>query len=371
MDCNGYCWRFDFNGLTPRRPSTLSRVTLALLLCLAVVGLVGCGGGPHVRAEVNATGNVTTHLPPVANQTSVLPMAVPGGHGDAEGQKIAIIDVDGLLVNADFVGMGSMGENPVSLFRERLDAAAADPCVRAVVVRINTPGGGVTASDIMWHDLEAFKRRTGLPVVACLLDVGAGGGYYLATAADQIIAHPTSITGAVGVILNVYNMQDAMAQFNICGIPVKAGQHIDLGTPIAPMEEDKRALLQSMADQFHKRFREIVINSRPQVDPRLESNFDGRVFTAQQALDRHLIDGVGYLDDAIESARRMGGAPCAQVVLYHRCEDRPRTQYAITPNIPLQSSIMPVSMPGFDRSRLPGFLYLWQPDPTMEKLVGH
>ncbi len=108
------------------------------------------------------------------------------------GPAIAVIDVDGILLNMDMTGPASAGENPVSLFRERLDAAAADPCTRAVVVRINSPGGGVTASDIMRHDLEQFKNNTRFPVVACLMDIGAGGGYYVATAADQIVAHPTT-----------------------------------------------------------------------------------------------------------------------------------------------------------------------------------
>ncbi len=146
--------------------------------------------------------------------------------------RVAIIDVDGLLLNTDMTGPGAMGENPVSLFRERLDRVACDRRVVAVVVRINSPGGGVTASDMMWHDLMAFKAQTQLPVVASVLDLGAGGGYYLSTAADQIVAHPTSVIGGIGVILNLYNLRDTMAQFNVIGVPIKAGKKIDLGSPI-------------------------------------------------------------------------------------------------------------------------------------------
>ena len=110
--------------------------------------------------------------------------------------KIALIDVEGLIVNARTGGLFSSGDNPVSLFRERLDTAACDKRVKAVVLRINTPGGGVTASDIMYRDLVNFRQETGKPVVACLMDVAASGGYYLAVGCDRIFAHPTTVTGS-------------------------------------------------------------------------------------------------------------------------------------------------------------------------------
>lgn len=337
-------------------------LSLAIVVCLSAA----CRLQP---LRVAATAKVTTEMPPVADAGRVV--AMPLRHRAPAGSPVvAVIDVDGLLVNSDLTGLYSLGENPVSLFRERLDAAAADPCVRAVVVRINSPGGGVTATDIMWHDLNAFKQRTRLPIVASLMDVAAGGGYYLATAADYVMAHPTTVTGGIGVILNVYNMQDAMAQFNILAAPVKSGEHIDLGTPIKPLEPEQQALLQSMCDEFHARFRDVVRQHRPEVDPNDASNFDGRVFTARQAQARKLIDAIGYLDDAVAAARQQAGLAQARVVFYHRRNDRPHSPYAITPNVPMQGNLLPLSIPGLDRSRLPSFLYLWQPDPTMERLSG-
>ncbi len=284
--------------------------------------------------------------------------------------KIAVIDVDGLLLNTDMVGLYSQGENPVALFREKLDRAAADPCVRGLVLRINTHGGGVTASDIMWHDLIAFKRVTGLPVVACLMDVATGGGYYVATAADEIIAHPTTITGGMGVILNTYSLQDLMAYFNVLGRPIKAGEHTDLGSPVKPMDEESKQLLQSMADEFHARFRRVVGKTRPGSKIRHDDVFDGRVFTANRALELCLIDHVGYLDDAVAIAKQMAGLPSARVVFYHRSGDPARNLYSVTPNVPLQTTLLPLSIPGIDRTKLPTFLYIWQPEPTMERLSG-
>lgn len=339
-----------------------------MLLVLAVLAAVGCRFTPTVRAiaDINATGT----LAPVANAGPVVQQGLPYRPLDEQAPKIAVIDVDGLLLNSDMTGFGSLGENPVSLFRERLDAVAADPCVCAVVLRINSPGGGVTASDVMWHDLQDFKRRTHLPVITCLLDLGAGGAYYLATGGDQIIAHPTTVTGGIGVILNLYNLQDTMAQFNVVGTPIKAGKNIDIGTPIAALDADRRKLLQTMADEFHERFKKVVLQCRPEVDGAKATTFDGRVFTAQQALDLSLVDCIGYLDDAVQSARQMSRQPCAQVTFYHRKNDKAYSPYSITPNVPLQNSIFPLSLPGLDRTRLPSFLYLWQPEPTMEKLGG-
>lgn len=337
---------------------------LAILSILAVV----CLSCKH-QMQMLTTSRVVADVPPVSNsrRLAAMPLASTGGAGPA---RIALIDVDGLLLNMDMTGFYSAGENPVSLFRERLDAAAADPCVRAVVLRINSPGGGVTASDMMWHDLQAFKARTGRPVVACLLDVATGGGYYLATAADQIVAHPTTVTGGIGVIINLYNLSDAMAQFNIAANPVKSGKNVDLGSAIRPQEPEERELLQTISDQFHARFKQVVQQARPAHDPNRDDDFDGRIFTAEQARQRQLIDAVGYLDDAIELARRMSNCPQAQVTLYHRPNDPARTPYAVTPNVPLQQSLLPLSMPGLDRSRLPTFLYLWQADPTLEKQGG-
>jgi protease-4 len=290
----------------------------------------------------------------------VVPDRTPAPQG-----KIALIDADGLLLNCDMSGLGSLGENPVALFREKLDRVASDPCYRAVVLRINSPGGGVTASDIMRRDLSRFRRDTGLPVVACLMDLGTGGAYYVATAADHVLAHPTTVTGGMGVILNLYNLQEAMMYFNIIGTPVKAGLHTDLGTPIEPMSEESRAILREITQSFHARFRDVVRQARPLHDPDRAEDFDGRVFTAQQALERNLIDSIGYLDDAVAVARQLGNCPTARVVMLHRSNDRARSPYAISPNAPIHGPLMPVSIPGFDRSQMPTFLYLWQPEPTL------
>jgi protease-4 len=349
--------RRDGVQITPYRAASL----LALLM------LAGCTAQP---VRLDAIGKLQAEVAPSPQLSPLKSSPLPHRGHSEQACCVAVVDVDGLLLNTDATGLGSWGENPVSLFRERLDAIERDPRIRAVVIRINSPGGSVTATDIMWRDLRAFKRRTSLPLVACLMDVAAGGGYYLATACDQIVAHPTTVTGAIGCILNVYNLQDLMAQFNIIGAPIKAGKNIDLGTPIKALDDEHRELLQTMADEFHNRFRQIVLEHRPNVDGADETTFDGRVFTARQARELNLIDHVGYLDNAVQLAKVSAKLKHAEVVFLHRHGDPALSQYATTPNVPLQKTLIPINVPGLDRSRLPSFLYLWQIEPSTETLLG-
>jgi protease-4 len=347
----------------------------ALILLLWLPALAGCVTPLKLVTDDRVTvagpvkGNLTVELPPTSGTAGPV-LEMPARDGPAcPGAKIALVDVDGLLLNANLTGPFSAGENPVDLFRERLDAAAADPEVCALVVRINTPGGAVAATDMMWHELQAWRTKTGRPVVACLMDLATGGGYYLACAADLVVAHPQTVTGGLGVVLNLYNLEDFMGGLQIVPQMIKAGKNIDAGSMTRQLGKEERQLLQAMADEFHERLKAVVRQARPRLDPDA-ATFDGRPFTARQALERGLLDQVGYLDDAVAVARQKAGQPQARLVLFHRCNDPARSAYATTPNVPLQATLWPVSLPGADRSRLPTFLYLWQPDPTLERLGG-
>jgi protease-4 len=290
--------------------------------------------------------------------------------------RIAVVDIDGLILNTPFVGPMSVGENPVASFREKLQSIEQDPCVKAVVLRINSPGGGVSACQIMRRDLEKFKQRTHLPVVACLLDVAAGGAYYIASGADQVIAGPSSVTGGIGVIINLFNLRDLMATFNIIPQIVKSGEYVDIGTSARAIDPAEKAILQTMSDEFHKQLKQDIIHSRPKADVEGGTTFDGRIFTGNQAMARGLVDQVGDLDDAIQLASQLSCAARGlngvrpQVVLYRRLNDPAHSIYAITANIPLQGAGLLPNLPGLDRSKLPTFLSLWEPELTTEKLGG-
>lgn len=353
------------------------KLFISLAIAISILGS-GCAHPLRVQTDTRVTfdnaiatsAKVTTDLPPVSDAGPVRFFAVDGKALAADETKIAIVDVDGLLVNAPLTGPYSLGENPVGQFREKLDAVACDTSVKAVVVRINSPGGAVTAADVMYRDLTAFRKRTGRPVVACLMDLGTGGGYLVATAADRIVAHPTTVTGGIGVILNLYNLRDAMAYFNVLSQPIRSGANIDMGSPIAPLSPEAKKLLQEICGEFHERFRSVVLSRRPAVDANRADLFDGRVLTAAKAKEANLIDEIGYLEDAALDAAGLAKIESPRLVIAHRENDPARSIYAQSPNTPLQSTPFPLSIPGLDRSRLPTFLYLWQPEATLEKLGG-
>lgn len=344
-----------------RLPSCLTGMKRSLsFLTAALIVAGGCKGiDIHTKSSVRMN-------PPMAGPV-VAQSVQRGVCPEACAPKVALIDVDGVLLNVEVPGL-FYGENAVAIFREKLDAAAADPGVRGVVLRINSPGGGVTACDIMRHELLRYKQRTCKPVAVCVLDTGAGGAYYLATAGDRIFAHPTSLVGGIGVILNVYNLSDSLGQFNVRPTPIKSGEHIDMGTPIVGLDDAQKKMLSDMADEFHDRFKQVVRETRPLPPGSEEKLFDGRVLSATRGVESGLIDQLGYLDEAVDWVRQAGGAPNAPVVAYRRDNERIYSPYATSPpHSSLKEGLFPFSVPGLDRAKLPTFLYLWQPEPTLER----
>lgn len=355
-----------------------ARCGRGLAVSAILIGIAGCRTIPlagQIRTDANVTagfnGTVDVRVPTTPDPGPMIPKIVRSAPGGPHAPRVAIVDVDGLLLNQNMTGLYSVGENPVSTFREKLEMAAGDPRVRAVVLRVHSPGGGVSASDILAEELARFRQATGKPVVACLMDVAAGGAYYLAVGCDRIIALPTSITGGIGALVNHANLQDAMAQLNVRLEPVKSGELVDMGSVTAPLPDDVRGLFQEMADGFRDRFAERVARCRPAMTrPDREAIRDGRIVAAPRALALHLVDRLGYVDDAIAEAEGLAGATGSEVVFFQRAGHPTRSIYSIVPNVPLQTELIPFSYPGLERSKLPTFLYLWQADPTLIRQGG-
>jgi len=322
-------------------------------------------GNASVNGQIAARvdGPIKVEIPPAPDPGPMVAVSVRPGQ---PGTRVGIVDVDGLILNQNLSGLYAVGENPVSAFREKLQAAAADPSVRAVVVRINSPGGSVTASDILAEELRRFRQESGRPVVTCLMDLGTSGAYYLAVGGDRVVAHPTTITGGIGALINHYNLEDAAAQFNARSGAVKSGEKVDLGSYAGPLPDDDAALLQEMVDGFRDRFRQRVAACRKAMTPEdFAAIEDGRVVPSQKALGLHMIDRIGYVHDAIAEAESLAGVHQAEVVIFQRKGYPTHSIYAITPNPVDGGGLVPFSVPGLDRAKLPTFLYLWQPDPTL------
>jgi protease-4 len=274
--------------------------------------------------------------------------------------KVAIIDVEGMILNAKTGGLLGGGDNMMATFRERLDAAARDRRVKAVVLRINSPGGAVTASDIMYQDVLTFKKETGKPVVACMMDVAASGGYYLAMAADRVYAHPTTVTGSIGVIMSLYNASGLLQKIGLASNPIKSGPNKDLGNPAREMTEEERAILQGMVDGFYGQFVQVVVRGRGLPEERVRALADGRIYTGVDAHKLGLVDEVGYLEDAIACAKAMACLKDAAVVAYDRCGGYRGSIYAGVPKVPSEITVK-LDVPLFDSKGGAVFLYLWEP----------
>ena len=274
--------------------------------------------------------------------------------------KIAIIDVDGVILNAKVGGLLGEGDNMMSTFRERLDAAADDPNVKAVVLRINSPGGAVTASDIMYQDVLRFRHETQKPVVACMMDVAASGGYYLAMSADRIYAHPTTVTGSIGVIMSLYNASGLFQMIGVKSDPIKSGPNKDIGNPAREMTQEEHAILQGMVNSFYDQFVQVVVRGRGLPEERVRALADGRVYTGLDAKKQGLVDEIGYLEDAIDCAKSMACLKDAKVVAYDRCAGYRGSIYAGMPRIPSEINVK-LDVPLFGNKGGAAFMYLWQP----------
>jgi protease-4 len=263
-------------------------------------------------------------------------------------------------MNARNSSLLDSGDNPVALFKEKLDAAAKDKRVKAVVLRINSPGGAVTASDIMYQELLHFREKTGKPVVACMMDVAASGAYYLAMGADHIVAHPTTVTGSIGVIMSLYNASGLFHMIGVTSVPIKSGPNKDIGNPARPMTDEERAILQTMVNSFYEQFVQVVVRGRGISEDRVRPLADGRVYTGIDAQKLGLVDRIGYLDDAINTAKELACIQDAAIIAYDRCDGYRGSIYSAMPQIPKEFNIK-LDLLGLGNRNGPVFLYIWEP----------
>jgi len=277
--------------------------------------------------------------------------------------KIAIIDIDGVLANRRRSGWMRSGENPVSLFIEKLDKAASDKSVKAVILRLNSPGGTVAASDIMYYHLCRFRQQTGKPVIACVLGLGCSGAYYIACGCDGIIAQPSGVVGNIGTVFQTFSVAGTMEKIGVKAVTIKSGELKDLASPLHDLKDEEQKVLEGITKHLSEQFFEVVRTGRKEIDEQKMTELsDGRVFTAEQALQQGLIDKVGYLDDGIKWAKETAGIKKTQVVIYHRPSSYKPNAYGLaaagTDGI---GPLVNLELPDWLNAGGAQFLYLWQP----------
>jgi len=190
---------------------------------------------------------------------------------------------------------------------EDLKTFADDPLVKAIVVRIDSPGGGVAPSQEIYNAVKRVRKEKNKTVIASMGTVAASGGYYIAVATDRILANPGTLTGSIGVIMQLANFHELLEKVGVKNIVVKSGKYKDIGSPFRPMNDEDRKVLELVMNDVHRQFIDAVADGRSLDVAEVEQLADGRVFTGQQAKSMLLVDDIGDLHDAIKLAGELGG----------------------------------------------------------------
>ncbi|MEJ2472424.1 MAG: signal peptide peptidase SppA [Desulfobacterales bacterium] len=278
--------------------------------------------------------------------------------------KVLLIPVKGKIT--DDVESGLIRKKP-SMVQEivaQLKKAENDKDVGAVLLVIDSPGGSVTASDVLYHEIVQFKEKTGRKVVAALMDVAASGGYYIALPADAIVAHPTTITGSVGVLFLQPKVVGLMDKIGVEVQVSKSGANKDIGSPFRAATAQEKKILQEMTDKLARRFLDLVSQHRRIDAKRLAEIASANVYLAEEAQRLGLVDRVGYLNDAVEEAGRLAGLNTdAKVVVYRREKYENDTIYNMQSTWSggnERVSLIDLGLPVSETSDIAaGFYYLW------------
>lgn len=336
----------------------LSHRLLTFLSFFALPLLTGCGTPSFLITPISNTGELKEDV--VEPGTGFLP------------PKVAIIEVEGLLANAKTGGLLQATENSLSLFTQQLEVAENDSAVKAIILRVNSPGGTVSASDAMYETLLKFRKKTGKPIVASIQEVGASGAYYLSCAADKIVAQPTSVVGSIGVIFESMEFSGTLDKIGARAWAITSGPLKEMGSPFKPLEAREQVVMQEMVNEYFARFVGIVRTRRPITEtPKADLTeykkldyagiFSGRVFSGAEGKKRGLVDEVGLLPDAIELAKSLGNATNARVVIYRRPYGYSGSIYAASTIPSPKTNITAIDLPGADAFVRAGFYYLWRP----------
>lgn len=238
------------------------------------------------------------------------------GTGDV---KVVRMLLSGIITRDGEAGVFHAGRDMIEDLSLAIRAATHDEDVQAILLEVDSPGGGITPSDELYDALMRFKSsREGRKVVVYMRDLAASGGYYVALAGDWLVAQPTTVVGSIGVIMQSLNWKTLSDKIGVTDTTIKSGANKDLLNPFRETNAVQIALLQEMIDNMHTRFRGLVGLHRGLSEDELKTLADGRVFTSAQALDYKLIDEIGYWDDAVASTARLLDVSDVKIVRYYK-----------------------------------------------------
>ena len=236
-------------------------------------------------------------------------------------QKILIVPIRGVISENPRKGFIRVLPSTVQKVVAHLKKAKQDPNIKAVLLKINSPGGSATASDILYREIMAYKENNGVKVVAAMMGLATSGGYYVALPADKIVAHPTTVTGSVGAVFLRPEVSGLMEKIGVDVSVHKSGRNKDMGSPFRTPSPEEERILQSVIDQLGGRFTGLLAERRRLAPKALAEVATARIYIADDARQIGLIDQVGYIDDALQQARQLAGLPeDAKIVIYRRTD---------------------------------------------------
>jgi protease-4 len=246
--------------------------------------------------------------------------------------KVLLLEVSGVLsFRRPWAPPGfPRGESLPTRLRADLDRARKDPRVRALLLRIDSPGGTVSSSDVLHHEILAFRKETGVPVVALIVEKGLSGGYYTALAADEIVALPTALVGSVGVFVAKFDASGLLERWGVRSEITKSGPQKDLLSPLRPLSDEERQTLDGIVGDLRDRFVATLKASRPALtEADLAAVATAAPFSATRALELHLVDRLAYPDDAFRLALERAGLERGRLVAYRASEPEGGGPYAL------------------------------------------
>lgn len=279
-------------------------------------------------------------------------------------EKILILDISGIIATSIKPGFLEREGDILSRVYYRLKKAADDKMVKGVILRLDTPGGEVTSSDILYNEILKYKEKTGNPVVALMMGLATSGGYYVASACDFIIAHPSTITGSIGVISIFPNFKELLSKIGIKVNVIKSGKMKDSGSSLRELTKEEKKIFQEIVDELYQKFLEVVYTKRKEslTFGELKKIADGRIYTAHQAHKLKLIDEIGYFDSALKRVLSLASLKEAKIISYTYYPKTKTNIYATNLNRP--SLFEEKNLDKIISSLKSGFYYLWLPQVT-------
>ncbi|GEN46960.1 signal peptide peptidase SppA [Alkalibacillus haloalkaliphilus] len=229
--------------------------------------------------------------------------------------KVAVIHLEGVIQSSDVGGLLNTSTYNHKMLLDMLDFAKEDDDVEAVVLRVNTPGGGVVESEEV-HSKILDLQEEDKPVYVSMGNMAASGGYYVSAPADHIVAHPATLTGSIGVIMEAINFAELADDLGVEFNTITSGEYKDIMSSFRPMTDDEESILQSMIDEMYDEFVQVIANGRDMDESTVRDLGDGRIYTGSQAEENGLVDSLGSLDDAISQLKEDHNLQNAQVVEY-------------------------------------------------------